>query len=585
MTEKPAGLDFTKLPRHTPRRFVAENAALVDAKEVTALCEKLLARKIETRSDLDAWLADRSEFEAALDQASATLYISMTCQTDDKARAAAYTSFITTVEPAAKPLFDKLDRKYLEALSRLPAGRGARRMKVYDRNVRGDAELFREENVPLQTDEAVLSQEYQAVSGAMTVSFDGKERPLPEMGKFLLEPDRPLRERAWRATAARRLVEKEKFEGLFEKMFALRVKIAANAGLAPVEYQFRRYHRFDYTPADCERFHRAVERFVVPLSREIQLARRRTMKLDTLRPWDAAVDPEGRAALKPFEKPEELIAGAEAAFTQVDPELGAQFAEMRDAGLLDLACRKGKAPGGYMSSLQEARKPFIFMNAVGVDRDVTTLLHEGGHAFHNFACADEPLCMYRSAVPLEFAEVASMAMELLAGDYIGGFYKPEDLRRSKREHLEGIINLLPWIATVDAFQHRLYTRPAHARDDRRAAWLEVMDRFSGGVVDWTGLDEERACSWHRQLHIFQYPFYYIEYGIAQLGALGLWVAARKDRPKTLAAYRKALSLGGSRTLPDLFKAAGLPFDFSEKAVEPLVAAVAKELSLPLSGGG
>ncbi len=569
-------LDFSKLPRHTPRRFVPEDATLSTSEEVTGLCRALLDRPIESRKGLDAWLLDRSEFEAALDQASSALYVAMTCQTDDKARAEAYNSFITTVEPAVKPLFDKLDRKYLDALSRFGAGKSASRMRVFDRNVRGDVDLFREANVPLQTEDAVLSQEYQAVTGAMNVTFDGRERTMPEMGKFLLEPDRGLRERAWRATASRRLAEKDKIEGLFEKMLALRQKIAANAGLSAVDYQFRRYHRFDYSPADCERFHRAVEKVVVPLSREIQLRRRGTMKLDALRPWDVSVDPEGRSPLKPFEKPEELIAGAEAAFTRVAPELGAQFADMRQSGLLDLASRKGKAPGGYMCALAEARKPFIFMNAVGVDRDVTTLLHEGGHAFHAFAAADEPLAAYRSA-PLEFAEVASMGMELLAGDFLDVFYKGEDLRREKREKFEEVIGLLPWIATIDRFQHALYSLPAHTRDDRRAIWLETMARFGGGVVDWSGLDEERAHRWHAQLHIFQYPFYYIEYGIAQLGALGLWVAARKDRKKALAAYRKALSLGGSKPLPELFKAAGLPFDFSEKTIEPLVAAVAKEL--------
>jgi oligoendopeptidase F len=400
---------------------------------------------------------------------------------------------------------------------------------------------------------------------------------MPEMGKFLLEPDRPLREAAWRAGARRRLADRDRLDDLFEKMLSLRGRIAANAGCPNFgDYQFRAFHRFDYTPADCRRYHETVARHVVPLWRSILEARRGRMRVEALRPWDTAVDPEGRPPLKPFERPEDLVAKTAEVFRRTDPPLGEQFAMMGRLGLLDLASRKGKAPGGYQASLGEARKPFIFMNAVGTDDDVRTLLHEGGHAFHSLAATDEPLVAYRQA-PLEFCEVASMGMELLAEEHLDVFYRAEDLKRSRWRHLEGVVWILPWVATIDAFQHWIYAHPGHSRAERQAAWLETFDRFGGGVLDWTGLAQEKAAAWHRQLHIFEYPFYYMEYGIAQLGALQLWVRARRDGAAALADYRRALALGGSRPLPELFAAAGIRFDFSEATIGPLMRMVGEEL--------
>ena len=574
--DRPTELSFDSLPRYRPRAFVPEDADLTRADQAAALMEKLLARPITSADDLTAWVMDRSELGAALAQTGSILRIRMTCQTDDQSRAAAFREFVETVEPAVKPLSDRLDRKYLEERERFPLDE--RRYEVYDRGVRADVELFREENVPLQTEEAVLTQDYQTVCGAMTVEFDGEERTLPQMSKYLLETDRDVREGAWRATAARRLRDKQKIEEIFEKLLSLRARIAANAGFEDFrDYQFREYHRFDYTPDDCRRYHEAVERRVAPLWADILRKRRERMGLDALRPWDTKVDPEGRPRLKPFDRPEEFISGVQRMFERTDASLGAQFAQISEMGLLDLASRKGKAPGGYQSTLCEARKPFIFMNAVGVDGDVRTLLHEGGHAFHALASADDPLLTYRHA-PIEFCEVASMSMELLGGESLDVFYDEDDARRSKREHLEDVAFILPWVATIDAFQFWLYGNPDHAAEERREAWLETFDRFNGGVVDWDGLEEERAYLWHRQLHIFEIPFYYIEYGIAQLGALQLWLRAKQDRVGALAAYKRALALGGSRPLPDLFKAAGLRFDFSEETIAPLMDAVGDELA-------
>lgn len=568
-------LDVRNLKHYRPRRFVPEDANLKDTQEVVALYEELLGRDIESAKELEEWLMDRSELEAAADETGSVLYIRMTCQTDDQERAEAYKAFIKEVVPAIKPVTDKLDRKYLAERARFPLDE--QRYDVHDRALRADVELFRKENVPLETQVSLLGQEYQTVCGAMTVEFDGEERTLPQMRKFLQVTDRNLRERAFRAVAERRLRERNKLEQIFDQMLGLRVDIAANAGYEDYQrFKFREYHRFDYEPKDCAAFRDAVEELVVPLADAIYERRHTLMGVEALRPWDTAVDPLGRDPLKPFETTDELKRGVGEVFRQTDPILGEQFSKMVEQGLLDLSSRKGKAPGGYQSTLSEARVPFIFMNAVGVDDDLRTLLHEGGHAFHAFAAQDEPLLGYRHA-PMEFCEVASMGMELLAGDNLSVFYDEEALNRSRRQHLEGIVTLLPWVATIDGFQDWIYTHPGATRDERRSAWLAVRNRFRGHVVDWSGLDEEHAYLWHRQLHIFEVPFYYIEYGIAQLGALQLWVRAHKVGTQALADYRKALALGGSQPLPGLFEAAGLRFDFGPATIEPLVNAVAKAL--------
>jgi oligoendopeptidase F len=575
MAEQNIELDFSKLPPYQKRSFVPETVDLADKDQVVALMQKLLDRTICSSEELERWLLDSSEFDAAFSQTYSILHIRMTCQTDDQARADAFKHFVETVLPAVKPLGDKLNRKYIDARDKYPLDEN--RYRVYDRNTRADIELFRDENVPLQTKESLLEQDYQTVCGAMTVQFRGEERTLPQMGKFMVEPDRPLREEAWHATADRRLQDKDKLEDLFDQMLALRGQIAANAGFDNfMNYQFKAYHRFDYTPEDCKKYHDTVERIVVPVYEEILKKRQSQMKLESLRPWDLSVDPQGRPPLKPFEKVDELIGGVHKMFSDLDANLGSQFQMMADSNLLDLASRKGKAPGGYQSTLSEVRKPFIFMNAVGLNRDLFTLLHEGGHSFHALACAPDPIQAYRHA-PMEFCEVASMGMELLALDQLGIFYKGDEIKRTLFEQFESVIHILPWVATIDSFQHWIYENPKHTREDRAEKWLEINQRFGGSLVDWTDLEDVRKYLWHRQLHIFEVPFYYIEYGIAQLGALQLWVRARQNKSQALTDYQKALALGGSRPLPELFTAAGLNFDFSEKTIAPLMDEVVREL--------
>jgi oligoendopeptidase F len=569
-------LPFGKLAAHRPRSFVPQKIDLGDWPQIAPLFDQLERRAAEANgaAALERWLLDWSELNAALDEESSRRYIAMTCHTDNADAEKAYLHFVENVEPHLKPRQFALEKIYVAHPQRekLPK----QRFEVFDRDVKNHVELFRPENVALETEEAKLSQQYQKLIGAQTVTFRGEEKTLVQMGRYLEEPDRALRQEAWELVAKRRLQDVDKGEEIFDALIQLRQQIAKNAGFDNYrDYAFCQKGRFDYTPENCLQFHDAVAGEIVPAVREIQNERRRQLKLEKLRPWDLAVDPQNRPPLKPFAEVGEMVSRSQKIFNRLDAELAAGFQQMQDLKLLDLDNRKGKAPGGYQSTLPEARVPFIFMNAVGLQRDVDTLLHEAGHAFHAQATRNEDLHAYRGA-PIEFCEVASMAMELLGSEFLEEFYSTPEANRARKTHLEGIIGFFPWMATVDAFQHWIYTHAGHTRAERKAAYLKLMDRF-GGDVDWTGFEEARAYSWHRQLHIFLHPFYYVEYGIAQLGALQVWANSKANKAKALNDYKKSLALGGSRPLPELFSAAGCKFQFDAATIKPLIQLANSEL--------
>jgi len=558
-----------------PRRFVPAAADMGNWADIEPLFDELDGRPIDSVALLEQWLLAWSELAACISEEGTKRYVTMTCQTDDAQKERAHLHFVERISPRCKPRWDRLRQRFVASPARAKLDRD--RHLVYDRSVASAVELFREANVPLQTADEKLDQQYQKICGAMTVHYDGKEQTLQQMGRYLHEPDRHIRQEAWEAMVRRRLADREAIDDIFDPMIELRNRIALNADLANFrDYQFNAYERFDYTPADCFAFHAAIERLVTPAVRQLQQDRCRTLNVGALRPWDLAVDPHNHPPLKPFATSSELTDKCIRVFGRLDPVLGGQFERMVRAGWLDLDSRKGKAPGGYQSTFDESRRPFIFMNAVGLHRDVETLLHEGGHAFHALACRDEPLLAYRGC-GMEMAEVASMGMELLAFDFLDEFYGAEDLARARREKFEDVLTLFPWIATIDAFQHWLYTHPGHSRDERTACWLSLVGRF-GGIEDWSGREPARQAQWQRQLHLFSVPFYYIEYGIAQIGALQLWRNARADRADALGRYRQALALGGSRPLPQLWAAAGLTFDFSESTLRPLIELVRTELA-------
>jgi len=568
-------LDPTQLPKTYPRQFVPAGADLGDWSQIEPIFTELERRPLRSVKSLEGWLRDWSELSAALQEEHAVRYIHLTCQTDDPAREKAYLHFVQEIEPRLKPHIHNLRTQYLESAARQKLD--SERYRVWDRATENAVALYREENIPLQTEEHLLEQRYQKLTGAMTVKFEGQEQTLQQMARYLEEPDANKRQQAWELVSRRRLADREALDSLYDQLIELRQRIAHNAGFDNYrDYAFRSRERFDYTPQDCLHFHEAVERSIVPLMRKLHEERRRELGVKVLRPWDMDVDPKERLPLRPFQSADELVSGCAAILERVSPHFGEQLRQMAALKLLDLESRKGKAPGGYQETLTEHRLPFIFMNAAGLDRDVRTLLHEAGHAFHTFAAREQFLHDYRHA-PLEFCEVASMSMELLGGEHLEAFYSAEAAARSRREHLERIASLLCWIATIDAFQHWIYMNLGHTRSEREEAWLDLRRRF-GGIESWEGYEEALRVSWQRQLHLYLVPFYYIEYGIAQLGALGIWGQWQRDHATGVAAYLRALALGGSRPLPELFKAAGLPFDFGSETVTRAVAGIEAQLN-------
>jgi oligoendopeptidase F len=520
------------------------------------------------------WLARWSRLEELIGEAGTLAMIAYTGDTADAAKEAAHLRFSTQIFPLVDEQQVRLARRLLDV------GYAPEPLATTVRRFRTDAEIFREANVPLFAEIEEHSAGYQKITGGLSVEWEGTRKTIPQLQPYLKSPDRVVREKAFLLGAGAYVEKRDELAELFDRMFALRVRVGENAGFANYEdYCFAAKHRFDYTPADCRRFHDAVERTVVPAVERLAAYRRAKLGVDVLRPWDMQVDVERAVPLKPFDTVEEFVSGARRVFRRVDPELGAQFDVMADERLLDLESRPGKAPGGYCTNLHVRGRPFIFMNAVGVPDDVSTLVHEAGHSFHDFAMTRLPLVWQRSTGH-EAAELASMSMELLAAPALArpvGFYDDEDARAARIEHLVDVLESLAHIASVDAFQSWVYTSgrggDAAARD---AAWLEIRARFDRSA-DWTGLERERVARWYRQLHIFELPFYYIEYGIAQLGALQVWRQSLTDHARAVRRYREALALGGTRPLPEIYAAAGARLVFDADGMAELVALVEEEI--------
>ncbi len=577
------------MPTFAQSTFVPADLDATSFANVEPLYRALLERPVNSPAELEQWLVDRSELTAACSETRANLYVTTTCDTEDKQAAAAFSAFVENVDPKLKPLNFELDKRFVElaARYRLPA----QRYMVLERATRSEVELYRDENVPLETQLALLSQKFEQLAGSLSVQFEGQERTLPQMARYQELPDRSVRESAWRAVAERRLREVGGFNDIYDHMIGLRQQVSVSAGFKDyVGYTFKAKQRFDYTPKHCFDYHAGVEQAVVPLVRALDRKRAGQLGVNPLRPWDLSVDPKGRGPLHPFSNGRELVRKSVATMKSLDSRLADMLASMgdgseargtRDGACLDLDSRKGKAPGGYQYMRDRSRQPFIFMNAAGLHKDVETMVHEAGHAFHSMLCREDPLVEYRHA-PIEFCEVASMGMELLSMKHwaaSGAFYQPgsEDFQRACREQIKRSFVLLPWIAMIDAFQHWVYSNVGHSRQQREAQWVSLDERF-GNAISWEGLEAYRANLWQRQLHLFSVPFYYIEYGIAQLGALQLWlISLEKGERTAIDYYMKALSIGGARPLPELFEACGLVFDFGPSTIKRLVDRVGSEL--------
>ncbi len=559
------------------RNFVPNDLNPDDSRAVSALYQSLLQRDIPVdAAKLRQWILDWSELESVLGEVSCRRYVAMTCNTANENAAKAYTDFVENVQPIMNEYDDKLNKK-LVAHPAKDALKGE--FGEWFKGVQVSLDLFSPDNIPLETEENKEIQAYQKITGGMSVEFEGKTQTMQQLAAYMERTDRELRERAWRAMWERRLQDKEALDKAFDNLFALRKQIAKNSHCKDyIDYIFLAKHRFDYSPADCEAFHESIEKLVLPLQKEIYKKRAQKMGVDRLRPWDLNVDPLNRAPLKPYRTGDELIEKVDQIFESIHPQAGKWAREMQAKKLIDPDSRLGKAPGGYQIGFDESRLPFIFMNSACTDRDIYTLLHESGHSFHQFALAGQPIFPYRD-VPAEFAEVASMSMELIGTSNLKPFYgdDKEAIARSIAGELEDVIWLFPWVASVDSFQHRLYSFPEHTASDRSDIWTEIMDRYDTGV-DYSGLEAVRRNLWQKQLHIFECPFYYIEYGIAQIGALQVWANFKKDPKKAIDDLFRAESLGSSRPLPELFAAANIKFDFTPKTLEPLMQVVWDELT-------
>jgi oligoendopeptidase F len=536
-----------------------------------------LAERPLDASNAEEWLADWSRLDSLLSEAASLANFAYTCNTADPAREAAQLRFGAEIGPKAQEQRARLQKRLVDIGYTRPG------LETTMQRFSNQVDLFREANVPLFAAQSRLVTEWSKVSGGLTVQWDGEEKTPAQLLPYLESLDREERERAFKLRAQAFMRKRDVFADMFDRLHDLRQHIALNAGFANFrDFTHREKNRFDYTPDDCMRFHAAVEEAMLPAVTRILERRRRHMRLDRLRAWDLQVDPMGRPALRPFQATDEFVGRAADMLGRVEPDFRGYLVSMADAGLLDLENRKGKAPGGYSTTLNFRKMPLIFMNAVGIDDDVRTLLHESGHAFHAFEASKLPLLFQRHPGS-EMAEVASMSMELLASPFLdvghGGYYSEEEARRSRTELLEGTILFFPHCASVDAFQQWIYTddggRDAVARDQK---WLELRRRFEGDAVDWSGLDQERIARWYQQPHFFSSPFYYIEYGIAQMGALQVWRNGLRDHGEAVRSYRSALALGATKRLPELFAAAGARLIFDPKGMKEIVEVVEEELA-------
>ena len=570
--------EVVDVPKRPVRTFLPEDFTISTWEKLQPYFDTLSKTELNSVEALRVWLRQRSELESVISEDMAWRYINMTCYTENEEYSKAYQDFVVNIQPQMAPVSDQLNKKvaaspFVQQLEKEPG------YDIMIRNLKKEIEIFREENVPLFTEMNTETQKYAQISGAMSVEVDGKELTLQQASVFLMSTNRQKREEVYHKISTRRLQDKETLDQLFSKLIELRQQVATNAGFTNFrDYMFKAMGRFDYTPKDCFAFHESIQTEVVPLLNNMAIERKALLKVDSLRPWDKAVDPEGKDALKVFENGKDLTDKTIEVFSRLDAYLGQCLSIMKEMGHLDLESRKGKAPGGYNYPLAEIGVPFIFMNATSTLRDMVTIMHEGGHAIHNFLTRELELNDFKST-PSEVAELASMAMELISMEHWNVFFTDaEELKRAKREHLEDIIETLPWVATIDKYQHWIYENPNHSPQQRKENWNTIFDSFADTATDWRDLTEAKDYLWQKQLHLYEVPFYYIEYGMAQLGAIAVWRNYKLDKKKGLEGYTNALKLGYMKSIPEVYKAANIKFDFSKSYIKELMDFVKAELS-------
>jgi len=551
------------------RKFLAQDFQLSTWESVLPYFEQLSETKINSLADLIQFCENRSELESYLSENFAWRYIKMSCDNQNEAHQQSYQQFVNEIMPNASVFDDAWNKKVIESpfVSELPETGYA----VMLRGMKKSIEIFREENIPLFTELQNLQTQYGAATGSLMVEIDGEEKTLQQANAYLESTDRAKRQEVYKKVSDARLAIQEKLDDLFTQLVEKRNQVALNAGFENYrDYAFASLGRFDYSPADCFEFHAAVANTVVPIINQQAEKRKKTLGLEALKPWDKSVDVLGRKPLKPFETGQELLDKTIQVFENIDPFLSDCLKEMVKLDRFDLDSRKGKNPGGYNYPLEESGFPFIFINAAGQVRDMVTLLHEGGHAVHSILTKDLTLNAFRN-FPSEVAELASMSMELITMDQWDHYFQdPKDAKRAKIKHLEDILDTLPWVATIDAFQHWIYENPTHSIEERSEAWDRIFSTFSDSMTDWSGIEQVKAKLWQKQLHLFEVPFYYIEYAIAQLGALAVWRNYCQNPKQALNQYLDALSLGYTKPMKEIYATAGISFNFSQSYIAELM---------------
>jgi len=558
-----------------PRTYIPQDLKMEWA-YLEPILNELLHRAINNVDELEQWLKDKSELEAALEEDFAWRYIKMSCDTANEGLVKDFQYFATEIEPKISPIANELNKKFSE--SQFIDELDQDKYFVYIRAVKKALELYREENIELFTQLQVAQQKYQGITGAMSVTINDQEYTLEQAANFLKDTDRDKRQQAWETIQQRRLVAKDELNILFDELIAMRHKVALNAGFENYrDYMFQALGRFDYSPKDCYDFAEAIEKEVVPVLKEQAAKRKQALGLEELKPWDMEVSTTGKPALKPFNNGQELIDKSIACFNAINPSLGEKLAIMKANNLFDVESRMGKAPGGYNYPLAETGAPFIFMNSANSLRDLTTMVHEGGHAIHTFLTANLALNDFKHC-PSEVAELASMSMELISMDNWDVYFdNEEDLVRAKKEQLVDVLKTLPWVAVIDQFQHWVYTNPNHNAADRETAFKQIYTRFGAGFANWEDFEQQFGNLWQKQLHLFEVPFYYIEYAIAQLGAIAVWKNYKENPTKALQQYLDALALGYTKPMNEIYETAGIKFDFSADYVKELADFVTQEL--------
>lgn len=560
------------------RHYLTPEFKITTWEHLKPILDELTNRVINSAGDLQQWLKDNSEVAAVISENGAWRYIKMTCNTQDETLQNEFNFFVTEIEPNLTPYTNALNNKLVECtfINDLPKDE----YFVYVRGVKKSIELYREINIPLNTELRQKEQEFGNISAAQTIIYNNEEITLQKAATYFKSNDRTLRETIYNQIQDRRGKDEQSINKLYDELIKLRHQIALNTGYKNYrDFKHDELGRFDYTVNDCYNFHDAIQKHIVPLIKQNDEARKKKLKVEKYRPWDIAVDEDGKAPLKPFTTGKDLTEKTISCFKTIDPYFADCITTMQKMNRLDLESRIGKAPGGYNYPLMETDVPFIFMNAVGLLRDMVTMLHEGGHAVHAFLAADLELTEFKST-PSEVAELASMSMELISMEHWDTFFgNADELKRAKKEQLDDVLKGLPWIAMIDKFQHWIYTNPTHTLEERYAYWLSLASDFGTGVIDYTGLEHNLKRSWQAQLHLFEVPFYYIEYGMAQLGAIAIWRNYKQNPTLALQNYKNALALGYTKTIPELYKVAGIKFDFSPEYVKELADFVKSEYEL------